>query len=148
MTHFVLAIASMFALTLLAWLVGKISRFSVCPVCVGVSGTWLWMLVARLGGFEVDAVMLAILLGASVVGVAQWIETRLPPGRSPLLWKALALPIGFAAAYGLVAERWIVAVAAAAAFALLAALFLRPPREVAGDPAMVAQLEERMKKCC
>lgn len=148
MTSVVLPIASMLALTLLAWLAAKLSRLSVCPVCVGVSGTWLWMLVARLGGLAIDTAMLAILLGASVVGVAQWIETRLPQSRSPLLWKALALPNGFAAAYGLVAERWIVAAAAAAAFALLAALFLRPRRDVAGDPAVVAQLVERMKKCC
>lgn len=146
MTSLGLAIVSMLALTVLAWLAGKVSRFSVCPICVGVSGTWLWMLVARLAGFAVDTAILAIFLGASVVGVAQWIETRLPPGRSPLLWKALALLSGFTAAYGLVTERWILA--AAAALALLTALFLRPQREVAGDPAIVAQLEERMKKCC
>lgn len=138
----------MFVLALLAWLAGKVSRLPVCPVCVGVAGTWLWMLGARLGGFAVDSTMLAILLGASAVGIAQWIENRMPLGRSPLLWKALALPAGFAAAYGLAAELWFVAAAATAALALLVALFLRPRRAAAGDPAVIAQLEERMKKCC
>lgn len=138
----------MFVLALLAWLAGKVSRLPVCPVCVGVAGTWLWMLGARLGGVAVDSTILAILLGASAVGISQWIENRMPLGRSPLLWKALALPAGFAAAYGLAAELWFVAAAAMAALTLLIALFLRPLGAAAGDPAVVAQLEERMKKCC
>jgi hypothetical protein len=148
MTHLVMAIVSMFALALLAWLAGRVSRVSVCPVCVGVAGTWLWMLAARLGGYAVDSAILAMLLGASVVGIAQWIESRLPQGRSPLLWKALALPTGFSAAYALAVEQWVVAAAAIAAHALLIALFLRPARAASGDPEAVAQLEERMKKCC
>src|SRR3990167_9340509 len=148
MTNFVPAIASMFLLAMLAWLAGRVLRLPVCPVCVGVAGTWLWMLAARLGAHAVDGTILAILLGASAVGIAQWIENRLPLGRSPLLWKALALPAGFAAAYGLAAGLWFVAAAATAALALLIAVFLRPLRTAAGDPAVVAQLEERMKKCC
>ena len=148
MNHFVLAIASMLVLGLLAWLIGRVSRRAICPVCVGVAGTWLWMLAARLGGFTIDATILGMLLGASVVGVAHGIEARLPPGRSPLVWKALALPAGFAAAHGLLAERWVLALAAAAALGLVALFFLRPRRAGVGDVAVVAQLEERMKKCC
>lgn len=148
MTHFVLPIVSMLALTVLAWLAGRFSRLSVCPICVGVSGTWLWMLVARLGGIAVDSAVLAMFLGASVVGGAHWIEVRLPQGRSSLPWKALALPTGFTAAYAMVAEQWIPAGVAAATLAILTALFLRPGHAAAGDSAMVAQLEERMKKCC
>ena len=148
LASFELPIASMLALALLAWIVRRVSRLPVCPVCVGVSATWLWMLVARLGGFAVDIALLAILLGASVVGGAQWVENRLPPGRSPLLWKVLALPAGCVAAYGLVAERWGLAAIGAAVVALVAALFLRPRRAAAGNAAVVAQIEERMKKCC
>lgn len=138
----------MLALGLLAWLAGRVARLPVCPVCAGVAGTWLWMLAARLAGIAIDGAVLAMLLGASVVGFAQWIETRLPAGRSPLLWKVLALALGFAAAYGLAAERWLLALAAAAVLGLVAAFFLRPRRTVAGDSVAVAKLEERMKKCC
>lgn len=148
MSSFLLPIASVLALTLAAWLARRVVRMSICPICIGVSGTWLWMLAARQGGLAVDATMLPILLGASVVGGAQWIETRLPQERSGLLWKALALPIGFSAAYALVAQWWSLASVAAAAIALLAALFLRPFGAANGDAATVAQLEERMKKCC
>lgn len=148
MISFLLPIASMLALTLLAWLASRGTRLAICPICLGVSGTWLWMLAARLGGLAIDTTMLPVFLGASVVGGAQWIETRLPKERSPLLWKAIALPTGFIAAYGLVAQRWALAAVAAAALASLAALFLRPLRPAAGDPAVISELEERMKKCC
>jgi len=148
MTSLVAAILSMFLLALLAWLAGRLVRVSICPVCVGVAGTWLWMLAARLGGFAIDTVILAMFLGASVVGIAQRIENRLPQERAPLLWKALALPTGFSAAYALLIEQWTVAGAAIAALALLAALFMRSARAAPADPAVVAQLEERMKKCC
>lgn len=148
MSDFVLAMLSMTGLTVIAWLARKVSRAEICPVCIAVAGTWLWMLAARAGGIAIDTAVLALLLGASVVGVAQWIETRLPAGRSPLSCKALTMATGFAAAYGLVAERWPLALVAAAVLGLLAAFFLRPQSTVAGESAVVAQLEERMKKCC
>jgi hypothetical protein len=148
MTQLLLAIASMSALALAAWLAGRVLRFALCPVCVGVAGTWIWMVAARMGGYAADTAILAVLLGASVVGLAQAIESRLPPARSALLWKATAIPVGCAAAYGLATEVWILAAGSAAAFALLAMLFVRPPRAASGDPAIVAHLEERMKKCC
>lgn len=147
-TTFLLPIASLVALTVLAWLVRRAMSVAICPVCFGVSGTWLWMVAARLGGAVVDETMLAIFVGASVIGGAQWVEARLPQQRSPLLWKALALPMGFAAAYGLVAQRWALATAAAAACAMLAMLFLRSAPSATGDRAAIAQLEEQMKKCC
>jgi hypothetical protein len=149
MMSLLVAIASMFILGLLAWLAGKLSsRVPICPVCVGVAGTWLWMITARLGGYAVDTTLLGILMGASVVGFAQAIETRLPHGRSPLLWKVLALPVGVVAAAGLAGEHWGLAGAGVAALALLTAVVLRRRNAGTSDPAAVLQLEERMKKCC
>lgn len=148
MTTFPAAIASILVLTALGWLVRRASRWPLCPVCLGVSGTWLWLLGARLAGFAVERAVLALLLGASVVAAVQWVEARLPARRSPLLWKALALPAGLVAAYGLVAERWDEAALGAAVLAVLAVLFLRTRAAAPVDPAVVAELEERMKKCC
>jgi hypothetical protein len=145
--NILLPVVSILALTSAAWLAARALRASLCPICIGVGATWLWMLAARFAGLPVDGAMLAILLGASVLGAAGAIESRLPPGRSLLLWKACALPIGFVAAYGLAAERWGMAAAGALAFALLAGFFLRP-RRAAGDAAVVGKLEQEMKKCC
>lgn len=148
MTAVALAVASILVLAGLAWLAGKALRSPLCPICFGVGGTWLWMLAARFAGLPIDATMLAVLLGASVVGIAGQLEGRLPQGRSPLLWKTLALPVGFVAAYGLVAERWGVAAIAALALVLLAGLFLLPRRLAGTDEAVVKKLEQQMKKCC
>lgn len=148
MTSLLIAIASMFILGLLGWLAGKVSRLPVCPICVGVAGTWLWMIAARFAGYPVDAALLGILMGASVVGFAQAIEARLPPGRSALAWKALALPAGIVAAAGMAGEHWSLAGAAGGALALLAAMALRRPDTGSRDSAVAAELEERMKKCC
>jgi len=148
MTSLLIVIASMLMLGLLAWLGGKFLRLPVCPVCVGVAGTWLWMIAARLGGYAVDTTLLGILLGASVVGFAQAIETRLPPGRSPLVWKALAFPVGIVAVAGLAGEHWGLAGAAGAVLALLTAGVLRRRDTKTTDSAVVSELVERMKKCC
>jgi hypothetical protein len=148
MSTLALAVVSMLALTALAWLARRVARVAICPVCVGVAGTWLWMLAARQAGFAIDVAMLSILLGASVVGITQWFEGRLAQGRSTLLWKALALPSGCAAAYGAAAAHWGMVAAAVVAFALLVAWFRSPGRSAASDPAAIEALEERMKNCC
>ena len=148
MTAVALAVVSIIVLAGLAWLAGKGMGISFCPICFGVGGTWLWMVAARFAGFAIDPTMLAMLLGASVVGIAYQLEPRLPQGRSQLLWKTLVLPIGFVAAYGLVAERWGVAAAACSVLALVAAFFLLPRRPVRADEAVVKKLEEQMKRCC
>jgi hypothetical protein len=141
-------VISVLGLAGLAWLAGGRTHFKVCPICFGVAGTWAWMLGARFAGLPVDATMLAVLLGASVVGGATRLEAHLAQGRSPLLWKTLAVAEGVAAAYGLVAQRWDVVALAVVALLLLAAWFLLPRRVAATDEAVVRKLEEQMKKCC
>lgn len=148
MTTLIFAIASMLTLTALAWLASSATRAALCPVCIGVSSTWLGLVAARFAGAEVDPAVLGILLGASVLGLTQWQAERLPPGRSVLIWKAVALSAGFGAAYGLLAERWLLAAVAATGFALAAAIYRRPPNAHARTSEAVSRLEERLKRCC
>ncbi len=148
MTTIALPIASMLVLTLLAWLATRSTRLAICPACAGVAGTWLWMLAARAAGVAIDVILLAALLGASATGVTQWLADRLPAGRSAILWKALTLPVACALAYGIAAEHWILAAGAGLAYAILALRFQVRSRAAKTEPALVSQLEERMKKCC
>ena len=97
---------SILAIAAAAWAAKKLLRIPVCPICFGVGGTWLWMVIGRSLGYAVDASMLSILLGASVAGIAYQVEKRLPRGRSPLLWKTLFIPCGFVAAYALASPQW------------------------------------------
>lgn len=152
MTVILITTLSILAITGVAWLAGEILpfsfSFSICPICVGVAGTWLWMLAGRLAGFEIDASMFAILLGGSVVGIGDQLEKHLPQGRSPLLWKTLFLPAGFVAAYGLIVPHWSLLGIAVVALALLMAVFFVPRRQPEKNNAVVEKLKEDMKKCC
>lgn len=148
MTPMLTTLLSILALTALAWAARKMLRVSVCPICLGVGGTWLWMVVARYFGVAFDTAMLPVLLGGSAVGVAYQLETRLPAARSALLWKSLFIPVGLVAAHGIAAPDWKVLAAAIVALLLLTAIFFVPPRIQPRDGATVEKLEQQMKKCC
>jgi hypothetical protein len=148
MTVAALTAVSILAIAGLAWFASRALRLPLCPICIGVVGTWLWMLGARFAGLPIDGAMLGILLGASVVGIANQIEPHLAPRRSRLLWKTLALPIGIAAAYGVAAQAWTLAALAALALAFLAAWFVLPGSRVRNGEPVVKELEEQMKRCC
>jgi len=143
-----LAVVSVLGIAALAWAARKTLPFPVCPICAGVAGTWLWMLIGRELGYPADATVLATLLGATVAGSAYQLEKRLPAERSLLLWKMLFVPAGLVAAYALVSSRWALAGAAIASLIALIAGFLVPPRAAAGDNAKIEELERQMKRCC
>ena len=148
MTIAITTIASILVLAGLAWSASRLLRIPLCPICTGVAGTWLWMLVARHFGIAVDASMLSILLGGSVVGIAYQLEKRLAGARSPLLWKTLFIPAGFAAAYGLAIAHWALLGAALAVLVLLTAYFLWPRAGATTPSSAVQELESKMKNCC
>lgn len=138
----------------------------VCPICAGVSGTWGWMLFAYAAGYPIDLMIVAILMGGSVVGIAYQLERRLP--RLPavaseetgavsrgLLWKTLFIPAGFAGVYGILTGSWPIAAVALTAAACIVFVFSRKKENVSaslGKQAViaerVAELEEKMKQCC
>ena len=141
-------LASIYAIAAAAWTVKRLLRVPLCPICLGVGGTWLWMVVARELGYATDGTMLAILLGGSVAGIAHQVEKRLPQGRSALLWKTLFIPPGFVAAYALVASNWVLLATMSVALALLTAFFLIAPSTPKADSEAVEALKKKMQSCC
>ncbi len=145
---------SIAAITGLVWGVRKIlpwpgRPFPVCPICAGVSGTWLWMLVLKLLGYPIDVVILAMLLGGSVVGIAYQIDKRLPNNNLSLLWKVLFIPLGFVAAYSLVYSWWLTFGVMIFILVILALIFLKSSGDKSGPSSKrVSELEEKMKQCC
>ena len=148
MTVVVTTLVSILAIAGVAWAASRVLRIPLCPICAGVAGTWLWMVVARHFGFAVDASMLPTLLGGSVVGIAYQLEKRLAGARSPLLWKTLFIPAGFAAAYGLAVAHWALLTTALVVLLLLAAYFLWPRGSSKTSSTAVQALESKMKNCC
>lgn len=148
MTPILLAVASVLAITGVVSLARALLAVRLCPICLGVGGTWLWMLLARELGYPVDPTVLALLLGASVAGIAFLVEKRLPPARSALLWKTLFIPGGLLAAHGVVAQQWIVVGAVVLALGVLTAFFLSTPAAASGTGRNIEDLTRRMKDCC
>lgn len=151
----IITIISIFAITSLVWTANKMFPFQVCPICAGVAGTWLWMLAASLLGYQVDLVIVAMLLGGSVVGIAYQLEKRLPAGRSLLLWKTLFIPAGFIGAYSLVVSQWAMLAGAAGLAGILVLIFLKSTeKQQAGSKveervlSEVEGLKKKMENCC
>ena len=147
----IITIVSIFAITGLMWFLNRIFPFKICPICAGVSGTWLLILVGIYGGWlEADGwkLMAALAMGGSIVGIAYQLEKKLPVGRSPLLWKALFIPAGFIAAYGILMQWWGVFLASLAFLFTLAFVFRAPPRNPSTHDVKVRELEKKMKNCC
>lgn len=140
----VVATVSIYILAGAAVLANRLLRTSVCPVCVGVSGTWIWMLAARAVGAPLEDAIILLLMGGSVVGIAYWLERR--TASSSMAFKLLFIPAGMLAAWALVMSPWAVFVAAALP-GVVSLLLLRQKKHVPRT-ANAKALQERMKQCC
>ena len=125
--------------------------FRLCPICAGVSGTWLWLLLLHYLNYQIDPVILGLLMGGSVVGIAYQLAGKIRPGKI-MVWKILFIPAGFSLAYGLVYLYWTYLVLSAAVILSLLSIFIVWP--ILGgvysksNDQNVEGLEEKMKNCC
>jgi hypothetical protein len=142
-----ITIISIAGITCAVWLANKVLPFKVCSICAGVSGTWLWMLAASSLGYEIDFVIVAMLLGGSVVGIAYQLEKKLSAGKSPLLWKALFMPVGFVVAYNLVISQWAMLAGSLGIALALAWVFLKGSGKEQSN-VKVDELKQKMGNCC
>ena len=146
-----IALASIFGITLITWLATRMMperiRLLFCPICVGVSITWLWMLVRYHTGMAIDPAVLALLMGGTVVGLAYRAESRLNPARNRLLWKVLFIPLGFFGMFSLIKAEWLIAGGSALALALIFFAFATRAKEHPPEQR-VEEIEEKLKQCC
>src|SRR3989344_3454230 len=143
-------------ITGIAWLMRKIFKVAICPICAGVSGMWILILLGRNSGLLVGDwnVMLAMLTGGSVVGIAYQLEKKIALVRPSLgaLWKAVFIPIGFLTAYALIMSWWLEFALSGAFLGLLFWVFSKGAagkahHEVQPDQK-VEELKKQMDKCC
>lgn len=151
MTFPFVAVISILVLTGATWILNKVLPWRVCAICAGVSVTWLWMIGARMLGYNIDILIPAVLMGGSVVGAAYQLETKLPLSRSPFLWKTLFVPIGFLSVIYLVLFQWLYLFLALIVLAIITALFFYEGGSRAGtkpSDKQISELEREMDKCC
>lgn len=142
-----IALVSIAVLAAVGWVIRTVSRLPVCPVCVGVAGTWGWMFVAHAAGYAVDMTVVALLMGGTPVGIAYVLEKKLPEGRLTAWWKLLAIPAGIALMYGLLSVRILWISGGAAAWLVIAAAFFRTASGGGGGDR-VRRFEKGLDHCC
>lgn len=149
----VIAILSMLLLAGFAWFLRRILNIAaICPVCVGVAGTWIWIVAGMYFGWlkaESWSLIAAIAMGGSVVGVAHKAEKHLATHCSPVLWKAIFIPTGFALMYSILSWWWTgVAVSFSLCIVWLLSCFRKQRHNTVARSAAIADLENKMKNNC
>ncbi len=85
MPNIIVAILSILILTLLVWVFNKIFTTKICPICAGVTLTWLWMLFGLWRGLisvPGNEFIVAILMGASIGGIVTEVKKMFQKFRS------------------------------------------------------------------
>lgn len=145
-----ITIVSILIITFAVWLVARAVPFTACPICAGVFLTWLGLLGARGMGYEVDAVIPAILMGGSVVGIAYQLEKKLNAVSQDtrLFFKTLFMSAGFIAAYAILVQWWIALLLAATFLAAVSGWFVFSNRVVRLQKEAIGDIEKKMEECC
>jgi|SRR3989344_5379145 len=139
---------SILGLTVLVWLVNRRLPFPVCPICAGVSGTWIWLVAAHFSGYQINLAIPALLMGGTVVGAMSKLERFVEP-KFILVWKTVFVASGFWAANSLLIGNRL-ALAAGIIFALIISLIFRARKvKIGGQKSeQIKNLEKKMKNCC
>lgn len=155
--NILIALVSFFTLALLAFLAKKAFRIAVCPPCVGVAGTWIWIVVGIFIGLldQKEWILIAaMLMGASVTGLAFQLEKKLPfrehlAHKLPILWKTFFLPFGFLAAWSILARLWFLLAISLLSLLFLGIRFFRNPHpERVSDEKKIEKLTKELDNCC
>lgn len=148
------------AITGLTAFLNRYAPFKICPLCAGVSGTWLTLTALVLAAIIPDSLFLipiSILMGGTVVGIGYQGEKRFPSlGGHLLRFRIPVTVIGFIAVYGAVqymswstfiAEMFVLAVVMYAYF-LLPSGNAKTFGQASKEGKQLMELEEKMKDCC
>ncbi len=150
------AIILVAVITMLVAILNKSLPFKICPICAGVSGSWLILTAGVvLGRWSGDYKLpIAMLMGATVAGIAFQGEARFDWAKKGIhMWKAPVIILGLPIAYWLFKNMspWTLAVEILFLAVLVYYFFVRSSRsdsvEHAGD-RHVGELEKKMKDCC
>jgi len=147
----IITIISIIVLTGFGWLITKITPIKICPICAGVTLTWLSVFFGMfLGVFSSSDYQLpiAILAGGTVVGLMAKLEKSIQE-KYFLLWKTVFVVSGFVAVYSLLMEEWW-GVIGSIIIGICSTLLCKRYRIIKenSNSKSLKELEEKMKNCC
>ena len=131
----------------LALVVHRFSRLKPCPICVGVSLTWVLLLLVRGFGYPVDPLILGLLLGGSVVGIENLLAKRLT--RPKPIGKILLIMTGFWLAYNLIMSDWLMlTIGLLLWFAILITMYQEVFYFRSKNKKEKREIEKQLENCC
>ncbi len=143
MSVIILSALILWMITLFSWYLRRRFGWKICPICVGVSGTWLLLSIGIvLGNFSQDFKLpVAMLMGGTIVGIAMQGGRVWPwAQKSIFYWELPVILVGMPIAYFLfVRMSLLTTLGEIMVLGLLAYLFARK---------MTVEPDERMKSCC
>ena len=143
-----IVIVSILGLVVATIVVNRVAKKNFCPICLGVMGTWISLLLMRFLGQDVEPAILALLLGASTVGVGYQGAKYLKKESEQLIFKIFSVVTGLVISYGVVYSDWKIII-----FGVVAALsgslyFLKLPAPKAKDVKHVEKIVKQLDNCC
>lgn len=151
------------ALTRLTW---RLFKVHVCVICAAICLTWLWLLAMYLRGANVDPIVLAILMGATLVAVTNRLqEIFLSKGwRKYWVIRWFLIILGLVFLWALLNERWWLVIGSAAV-TIVGGLLFYPSIKTSAPTIEVVDMsketeekrtiqqakedfEKKMKECC
>lgn len=82
---FVLATTAIFLIALFVRSLGS-RHLKFCAVCITISLTWLFLLIAKLLGYAINPILIGVLMGESIVGLYYLIEKKAPSTWQVFRW--------------------------------------------------------------
>ena len=145
------AITSILILTSAISLVKNKLKFEICPICAGVTLTWLWMLTGIILGklSTIDYQLpTALLMGGTVIGLMSKLEPLIKQ-KFVLIWKTIFVVSGFIAAYNLIFNNWVIfSISVALAVTSILLLKTHTTSKENQKSQQTKEFEEKMKNCC
>jgi len=127
-------------------LFNKIFEKQICPICGGVMLTWLWMLLIYFLGYEVNLVLLGLLMGGSVSGLASKLSEKISNPQKVFLYKFIFAPTGFLTALALINQWWFILSAGFLVNFILTFVFISNRKEL--KKSKVEEIKKELKNCC
>jgi hypothetical protein len=148
------AILLMTAITIIFAVLNRTWRWQVCPICAGVSGSWLILtagiVLARWSGDY--KLPIAMLMGGTVVGIAFQGETKFDWAKKGIYtWRAPVIILGMPIAYWLFKNMSLMTlVIEIVTLAILMYSFFIRSYKVSKrkNGKHITELENKMKNCC
>ena len=146
-----IAIFSILIFTGIIWILNKKLPVQICPLCAGVSLTWILiffgMFFEKLSIFDYQ-LPTAILAGGTIAGLMSKLEKFIKL-KFILIWKTVFVVSGFMAVYGLVTREWTALVVSMVVNIIVTFLFKKHEAEQENQKSeKVKELEKKMESCC